>query len=129
MSTIIAIEQAIFFSDRRDQMDRVAREDAASVLGGLGVFSSRQVAAIVGLPVGLVCKITGKSDKTGGRFRPEALRPLLTVARQRANGEVDDFAIAEALDAGVSPGFAARMTKVPRTTLMRRYERAKEATA
>lgn len=122
MSAEIALlEKALFYFERIEQMDRPARFAAAEELGAFGVLSSRQIGLIVGLPHTYVNGLMSKKDKTGGRFRPEALAPLLRIAQE--GKAVDDADIAEALGS-VSTWLAARLTGVPRTTLLRRFEKA-----
>lgn len=121
---IEALEEALWFMDRREILDKDAKIQAAIALGGYGVFSSRMIAAILQMPHTYVAAVINKRDRTGGKFRPEALKPLLKVAQNRANGEIDVFAVKEALDAGVTKYLASRLTNVPPTSLERQYARA-----
>lgn len=119
-----ALELAIWYYERREFYTKQDKFDAAVALGEYKLFSSRQISAIIDLPHTYVAKLINKTDKTGGRFDPKALRPLLKVAQQQARGEVEAFAVKEALDAGVTKYLASRLTLVARTTLERRYAQA-----
>lgn len=96
---------------------QVAVDDAA-MLGECGIFSNRNIALITGLEPDFVGEITGKKDKTGGRFNPEAL-PLIydlrlqwSLARVVSHGDVRTI-----VELGVSPGMLAKLTGISRTAI------------
>jgi hypothetical protein len=124
-----ALEQALYYYDRREALDKQARYDAAVALGAFGIFSARQIAGFVGISHQQASALIGKKDRTGGRLNPLALRPLLEISQQWAREELDNASVVAALDAGVSTWLAARLSGIPRSTLMRRYVKGKEQDA
>lgn len=125
------LEEATWVHKHRDEYDRQQRFDAAASLAQWGVFSLRQIGAIVDLSHTTVVKVAqGKSDRTGGRFSPECL-PLLTELRGRVlrGEEIEPGEVVELLDAGAgtSAGFAARLGGISETKLRRKYKQAKGA--
>lgn len=131
MSITTPAEEAAWVYSRLDQYDRQQRFDAAVSLAEWGVFSLRQVAKVVGLSHSAVAvAVRGKTDKTGGRFDPEALSALVALLRARRKGEhIAPDLVAEALDAGTgtSSYMASKLTGIPRMQLVRRYEKARKA--
>lgn len=131
MTLTTPLEEAAWVYSHIDQYDRQQRFDAAASLAEWRVFSIRQIARIVGLsvtPVADLLKASRKSDKTGGRFDPASLPALKELAqRRRRSEEIEPAKVAEALDAGggTSPYMASRLTGIPRTHLVRRYNKAK----
>lgn len=125
MSTT-ALEQALYYFERRDNLDRDQKIEAAIALGEWGLFSARQIALALDMSHPEVAKLVKKSDRTGGRFRPEALRPLLKLARLTARGEVDVALVKLVLDAGVSKYFASKFTGLSPSTIERRYRKAEK---
>ncbi len=118
------LTQALDFYRKRESLDREVKLAAAKALGAHGVFSAAQIAKILDLPKKVVGPLIGKTDRTGGRLSPDALEPLSKVAQIRARGEVDVFAVREALDAGASRLMASRLTGMSESTIRRHYERA-----
>jgi hypothetical protein len=121
---VSALEEAVVAHEQSEYMDRQGRFDAAVSLAEWDVFSSIQIAKIVGLPRVTVSRLIGKKDRTGGRLPLASLRPLLDLSRARSRGEVDLAAVKTALDAGASRRMASRLTSIPETTLKRHYDRA-----
>jgi len=126
-----ALTQAIDFHQRASRFSRQAKLDAAVALGEWGVFSAAQISEMLDIPKWerkAIAPHIRKTDRTGGRLRPEALEPLLRVAQLRANGEIDVFAVKAAIDAGASMRMASRLTGVPETSLKRYYAKADQLT-
>lgn len=122
------LEQASWLYERRAEHDRQQRFDAVAVLGEWGVFSSRHLQALTGVVHSTTLKLSPKTAKTGGKFDPECLRPLLNLAQARAREEViPPEAVQEALAAGggTSPGMASKLTGIPESWIRRRLTRAK----
>lgn len=126
-----ALEEAAWVYEHRDNYDLQQRFDAAASLAQWGVFSLRQVGAIVRLSHTTVAKVArAKQDKTGGKFSPECLPLLFELQRAHARGEgIAAADVAAMVDAGsgTSFGFAARLAGISETQLRRRYTQAKEA--
>ncbi|WP_406245816.1 hypothetical protein ACI7YT_12300 [Microbacterium sp. M] len=131
MTITTALEEAAWVYSSIENYDRQQRFDAAVSLAEWKVFSSRQIARIVGISHSTVAQLGGaKTDKTGGRFDPDSLSILCKLAKRRRAGEaLDPAEVAEALDigTGTSPYMASRLTDIPRMHLIRRYNAAKGA--
>lgn len=131
MTITTALEEAHWVYSRIDQYDKQDRFDAAVSLGEWKMFSLRQIARIVDMPHTTVAgAVQAKGDKTGGRFDPEALEPLMALAiRRRKSEPLDPQQVAEAIDAGLGTSLymASRLTGIPRSHLMRRYAEAGQA--
>jgi hypothetical protein len=121
-----ALEEAISTYERRGNLDRQQRFDAAVSLGEWGVYSASQIATIVDLPKAIVAKVIGKKDRTGGRLTIESLEPLLRLAQLNARGEVDVMATKAALDAGASRRMASKLTGWSEGQLRRQMDRAEK---
>lgn len=103
MSTITTpLGEAEWVYRNIEQHDRQQRFDAATSLGEWGVFSLRQIAAIVGLSHTTVHRLVKpKTARTGGTFDPECLTPLLDIAtRRRRNEPVQPGELRAMLSAG-----------------------------
>ena len=129
-SITTALEEAAWVHEHLEQYDRQQRFDAAASLAQWGIFSLRQIGAIVDLSHTTVVKVaTGKTDRTGGRFSPECLPLLADMRARHARGEeIAPAEVEELIDAGggTSLGFAARLGGIPQSLLRRRYKQAKE---
>ena len=92
--------------------------DDAVALGETGMFSNRQVALITELDVMFVGSLTGKTDKTGGRFTPEALPFIYDLWQQWAlAGVVPHRDVRHIVELGVSPGMLAKLTQISRSAI------------
>lgn len=98
--------------------ERQTRIDDAITLGETGVFSNRNIALITGLEPDFVGGITGKKDKTGGRFNPEMLPQIYDLRMQWVQARVVAHKdVAFIVSAGVSPGMLAKLTGISRTAI------------
>ena len=89
------------------------------------MFSSRQIAAIVGLDWWVAHRKNAKKDGTGGRLSPETLLDVQAVARAREAGEeIDVLTVRRILDAGTSRRMLSRLSGVPETTILNYRRRA-----
>lgn len=117
------LEEAAWVWAHAQNYDRQQKYDAAASLGEWGIFSLRQIGAIVGLGHSTVQKLVTKTARTGGKFDPACLVPLLEMSKRRRRGEpVEPGEVASMLSAGsgTSPGFAARLGGISETYLRRR---------
>lgn len=121
-----ALEQALFYWERHVYMSREQRLNAAIELGEWGIFSARQIGAIVGIEWWAAHAKSQKIDRTGGRLDPASLPALHKLAVVRARNEVDVFLVHEALSTGTSVRVASKLTGIPETTLKRHAARAQE---
>lgn len=121
--SITALDEALYVWTRRENLDRQARFDAATSLGEWGLFSLRQIAAIVGLSHTTVARLTGgREARTGGKFDPACLTALRDISLRRRRGEaVEQGEVKAMLDAGsgTSAGFAARLGGISESWLRR----------
>lgn len=124
MTNMTALENATWVHSRLDSYDKQQRFDAAVELGEWGVFSFRQIGAIVGLSHSTVRKlVSAKSDRTGGTFSPECLEALLDISRRRLREEeVDPQEVRDMLTAGsgTSAYVAAKLGGISESWLRRR---------
>jgi hypothetical protein len=118
------LEQALIaWSKQKNPDDRQPQIDDAVSLGETGVFSNRNIAHITGLDVDFVGELTGKKDKTGGRFNPEALPMIYDIRLQWARARTcDPAAVRLVVNMGVSAGMLSKLTGISRTWI---YEKAK----
>lgn len=102
MTIMTPLEAAAWVHARVESYDKQQRYDAAVELGEWGVFSYRQIGAIVGLSHSTVRKLASqKSDRTGGTFSPECLEALLDISKRRLRGEeVQPGEVSDMLAAG-----------------------------
>lgn len=92
--------------------------DDAVALGETKTFSNRHISLITGLDVLFVGELTGKTDKTGGRFNPEALPFIHDLWHQWATAHTADRRTAcSIVRQGVSPGMLSRLTGISRSTI------------
>jgi hypothetical protein len=120
MIAMTPLEQATVAWSRSEPdeiLRRQIRFDDARSLGEYHVFSNRNIALIVGLDPAVVGKITGKTDRTGGKLNPETLPLLLDAAKAWA---YDRTILVSNLTAvvklGTSWGMACRLTGIPRSS-------------
>lgn len=121
----VALTEALRVYEQRGRFTKSERFSAARMLGGLGVFSYRQIGAIVGLSHTTVARLVRKKARTGGRFSPESLAPLLEMSRRRAKGEdlsVDALRAMLEAGSGTSITFAARLGDISESYIRRRVE-------
>lgn len=102
MSNLEAVQHASRVYRARENMTREHLINEAIALGEWGVWSNRHIAQITGLRPQLVNELTGKTDKTGGRFDPEALSAIITCCNAKARADIDPALVKAALDAGIS---------------------------
>lgn len=122
MTASTPLEQALaawtrYNSPEENSVDQQIRCDDAVALGETRVFSNFAISLITGLDQTFVASLTGKTDKTGGRFNPEDLPTLLEIALEWRR---DGFASAQRLGLVVgttSPSMISKLTGVPRSTI------------
>ena len=104
---------------------RQQRVDDAVALGETGVFSNSNIGLIVGLDVALVGSLTGKTDRSGGRFNPQALPVIYDLWISWARGRTFDvITVRTAVNAGVSPRMIEKLTTIPKSTLYKKLGEA-----
>lgn len=128
MTATTALEQALVVWTRdmtrysEAQAKQVRTDDAVS-LGEWGVFSNRHISFITGLEPDFVGTLTGKRDKTGGRFNPEALPFIYDLRLQWVQAHVvSQRDIRFIIELGVSPGMLAKLTGISRTAIYKWIE-------
>ena len=86
-----ALNEAIWLRDNVANMEKAEVLGYIKELGNLGVFSSRQIAAIVDGAVSyrVITKLVGKTDKTGGNLNVGTLDILRNILISRANDGTD----------------------------------------
>jgi len=111
-----ALQEGAWVYSHLEHYSRQQRFDAAASLAEWGVFSLRQIGAIVGLSHTTVRRIAKhKPDRTGGTFSPECLEPLLEIRKRYRRGEpVTTAEIRRMLHAGTGTSiyFAARLSGI-----------------
>lgn len=117
-----ALNEAIWL---RDNCESLTHEDLLvyiESLGNYGLFSSRQISAIVNGIVNhaVISKITGKKNRTGGRLNVGTLEILRTILYNRADATTDYSLIAEAVGKGTSQGMVSKLTGVNQGTISKK---------
>lgn len=100
---------------------KVERLSFVKPLMETGLFSCLSVGRILDLDYHEVTKLTGKSDKTGGRLNPAALtliRDIWAEYNQDARSR-NVAAMSQVLQLGVTSTYLARLTGVPKTNIDR----------
>lgn len=121
-----ALHEAAWVYENQRNYDRQQRFDAAVSLGEWGIYSYRQIGAIVGLSHSTVSKLIRKPEKTGGTFSPECLAPLLELSKRRRAGgdlEPDDLRDMLAAGTGTSVHFAARLSGIAESYIRRQIRK------
>lgn len=120
------LEEAEWVYRHAAQYDRQQRFDAAVSLGEWGLFSFRQIGAIVGMSHTSVRKIVAaKTNKTGGKFDPACLTALLDIVKRRRQGETvppDEVRDMLAAGSGTSPYVASKLSGLSESYYRRRKE-------
>ncbi len=121
-----ALNEAIWLRDNVANMEKAEVLGYIKELGNLGVFSSRQIAAIVDGAVSyrVITKLVGKTDKTGGNLNVGTLDILRNILISRANDGTDYDLIAMAVDSGTSQGMVSKLTGVSQGTISRKVKQA-----
>lgn len=124
MIAMTPVEQALVAWTRvKDPDNRQPQVDDAVALGETGSFSNRHIAHITGLDPNFVNQLTGKTDKTGGRFNPEALPMLNDIRLQWVRARTVDSALVRlVVKIGVSAGMVSKLTGVSRSAIYSRLE-------
>lgn len=123
-----ALNEAIWLRDNVANMEKAEVLGYIKELGNLGVFSSRQIAAIVDGAVSyrVITKLVGKTDKTGGNLNVGTLDILRNILISRANDGTDYDLIAMAVDSGTSQGMVSKLTGISQGTISRKVKQAHE---
>lgn len=121
-----ALNEAIWLRDNVANMEKAEVLGYIKELGNLGVFSSRQIAAIVDGAVSyrVITKLVGKTDKTGGNLNVGTLDILRNILISRANDGTDYDLIAMAVDSGTSQGMVSKLTGISQGTISRKVKQA-----
>jgi len=127
MNAMTPLQQALVaWSRTPDPNSQQAQWDDAVTLGETGVFSNSNISLITGLNPDRVASLTGKTDKTGGRFNPEALPFIYDLRIQWARyGVVSHKDVVFILEMKVSANMLAKLTGISRSAI---YSWAKKAT-
>lgn len=113
---------AIWIRDNVDSMEIGEVKKQIGLLAEYDLLSSRQMSAIVNSRVshGVISKMIGKVNKTGGNLNVGTLEILRNVLYSRANGKTDYKLIQEALGKGTSQGMISKLTGVSQSSISRR---------
>jgi hypothetical protein len=114
------LEQALIaWTKVKDPDNAQPQFDDAAELGETRVFSNRNIAAITGLSTEVVGKITGKTDKSGGRLNPEYLQDAYDMWLDFARDDHVNPEILSRIHNGISLRFVAKLTGIPYARLQR----------
>lgn len=114
-----ALQQAANYYERRAFLSKEDKYNAIVALAEWHLFSNRQIASFIGASAATVNGVTGKTLRTGGRLKPQALRPVIEVIHMRVRGEIDKPLVRAAVKSGVSVNMLAKLTGIPQRTVAR----------
>jgi hypothetical protein len=122
-----ALNEAIWL---RDNVESLTREDVIQhikELGSHGVFSSRQISAITNGKIshGIISKLIGKNDRTGGNLNVGTLDILRNILYSRADSSTDYSLVASAVGNGTSQRMVSKLTGLNQGTISKRLGGAK----
>jgi hypothetical protein len=117
-----ALNEAIYLRDNVEQMGKDEVIAGVRRLATYGVFSNRQIGAIINGRMGLpaIGEITMKSDKSGGNLNPGSLDLLLSVLYNRAVLKSEIELIAQAVDQGTSHHMISKLTGIDRSSISKK---------
>lgn len=120
-----AMNEAIYLRDNVAELQRSEVEKGVKRLASYGVFSNRQIHAIINgaLSIKVVAELTGKSDRSGGSLNPGSLDLLLSVLYSRAAQDEEYELIAQAVELGTSHHMVSKLTGIHRSTISKRLNR------
>lgn len=120
-----ALNQAIWLRDNVETLLDFEIEDHIVEIGKYGIFSSRQLSAIVHGKVkhNRISKLIGKTDRTGGNLNVGTLDLLRNILLNRADDGTDYKLIASAVGMGTSQGMVSKLTGVPQGTISKNLRR------
>lgn len=123
-----ALNEAIWLRDNVAELERDEILSYLRHLASLGLFSTRQLCAIVNGKISHyhISKITGKTNKTGGRLNVGTLDILRSILINRADSDTDFKLILEAVGMGTSQGMVAKLTGVNQSTISKKMRQANE---
>lgn len=126
MKVAQALNEAIWLRDNVTTLDKEELLSYLRHLGSLGVFSSRQLSAIVNglVPHTTISKMIDKNDKTGGKLNVGTLDILRTILINRADSTTDFRLIIEAVGQGTSQGMVSKLTGVNQSTISKKVREA-----
>jgi hypothetical protein len=126
MKVAQALNEAIWLRDNVTTLDKEELLSYLRHLGSLGVFSSRQLSAIVNglVPHTTISKIIDKNDKTGGKLNVGTLDILRTILINRADSTTDFRLILEAVGQGTSQGMVSKLTGINQSTISKKVREA-----
>jgi hypothetical protein len=122
MTAMNALEQALeaWNNANAHPDDREARIADARALAEWGIFSTRHIILITGLPSTLAYELLSKTSNEGGRFNPEALPFLLDLRQEWARDhEVNRRMLRLVANRGVSQRMISRLTEIPKSNIGR----------
>ncbi len=124
MKVAQALNEAIWLRDNVATLDKEELLGHLKELGSLGVFSSRQLSAIVNGAVthSTVSKIIDKNNKTGGKLNVGTLDILRSILIGRADSATDFRLIADAVGQGTSQGMVSKLTGVNQSTISKKIK-------
>ncbi len=124
-----ALNEAIWLRDNVAELDKEELLSYLRHLGSLGVFSSRQLSAIVNGAMShtAVNRLIGKNDKTGGNLNIGTLDILRSILLSRADDRTDWKLIHEAVGLGTSQGIVSKLTGINQSTISKKVRQMNDS--
>lgn len=114
------LEVALAIQNKAKGANKEVRMALATDLGELQIFSNRTIGLILDLDYQSVKASTHKTDKTGGRFNPEALSLIYDLWSEYTQQGVRNKQLASTIvKLGISPDYLSKLTGIPATTIRR----------
>ena len=109
-----AINEAIWLRDNAVRIDKPELFKFVEDLGEYGIYSARQVSAIIGSQMShqTIAKLCQKSDKTGGRLNPASLDDIKQCFHDRVNKTLNYNIIKRVIDSGTSQGMLEKLSGI-----------------
>lgn len=122
MEVAAALNKAIWLRESVEGFDREQIIKHIKDIATHGVFSSRQLSAIVNGAIhhSTISKMIQKKTKTGGNLNVGTLDILRTILYSRANETTDYSLIAKAVGMGTSQGMVSKLTGVSQGTISKK---------
>lgn len=109
-----ALNEAIWLRDNHHRMEKEDLFRHVEDIGEYGIFSARQISAIVRnkLSHQTVAKICAKKDRTGGRLNIESLEDIRECFYARTKKHTDYSLVRNIIKRGTSQGMLAKLSGI-----------------